>query len=551
MFRPVDGLSSACLFLRGRRRLGKRTHWAHVGAFILGASCLHHVSQVVVIPAVGAFTQLKVSSLAAGGLRSSVGRQNSPNFPSQPPPDFGADPDVLAATQTSPLPWGEESSWNTLVHQVFTTAMAVVVGFSLSVGVAFADDSSGAATVEAALSFIKRNYYDQTFNKQDFDGLRAKYLERARKGESAESLTRELVASLGDRYSRIVDAATFEKLMAFDPLGVGVVLTRNERKEIFVSSEPFNSSSAAKAGLRQGDIVERIDGLSLETESLFSVMDRVAQADRPEVLLAMRRGPAEVSAERWEQTLARSRTSMPQDRVETGVAPIGPDGHRVGFLRLRSFGAKSARDMAQALKEVRAQGADEFALDLRGNGGGSFQVALEIATLFLEPDSVATRVKTTSAETDQLVRVTPSAPDGSSLSCAAAAATVAREPLVVLVDQGSASASEVLAAALRGNCRAPLLGARTYGKAAVQGVFGLPNREAMAITVARYSAPTGTRIEGGLRPDGPGPGDNPFSQAASALGLPVDFTAADYAKIDFSAARQTELLKTCRPSESW
>jgi len=438
----------------------------------------------------------------------------------------------------------EKQTWGTALRQAAAAALALIVGCNLSINGALAEDSSDVAVVEAALGFVKRNYYDQTFNNQDWPSLSRRYLSRVGQGESASSLTRELIASLGDRYSRVVDAATFEQLMAYDPLGVGIVLTRNENKEVFVSSAPFKDSSAAKAGLKQGDIVESVDGASFGQESLFAVMDRVAQADASEVRLVLRRGPAaavEPEAQRWEVSLARARKSTPQDRVDFGVARApGADGHRVGFLRLKNFGARSARDMSEALAEVRKRGADELVLDLRGNPGGSFQVALEVASLFLEPDSVATRVQTPGSDGDRLVRVSQDLKG----------TPVVREPLVILVDQGSASASEVLAAALRGNCRAPLLGQKTYGKAAVQGVFGLPNREAVALTVAKYAGPAGTTISGGLRPDGPGPDVGVFASVSSSLGLPRELSETDYASIDFEAAQAAE-LRTCRAAEVW
>lgn len=409
--------------------------------------------------------------------------------------------------------------------------LALLVGTTLGVSAAFANDADVAA-VDAAWGYIRRNFYDQTFNNQDWEAARPRYLARAQRGESAAALTREMVASLRDRYSRVVDASTFEQLMAYDPLGVGLVLSRNDKKEACVSSPPFKGSIAAVAGIQQGDVVVAIDGAYLEKESLFSVMDRVTQADAAQVKLSLRRGAAE-TATTWEQTLTRKRTSEQKDKVEAGVAAVGQDGHRVGYLRLRNFGARGALDMNEALVRVRAEGADELVLDLRGNPGGSFQVALEIAALFLEPGSVAARVQTPGSGGEHPVRVgTPGVP-------------VAREPLAVLVDQGSASSSEVLAAALRGNCRAPLLGARTYGKAAVQGVFGLPNREAVALTVAKYSGPSGTAIGEGLEPDGAGPEEGPLSRAASALGLPVDLSPADYAGIDFGA--REEQLRGCQP----
>ncbi|CAE8591825.1 unnamed protein product, partial [Polarella glacialis] len=373
----------------------------------------------------------------------------------------------------------------TALERAAVGLLALVLGLVLSwsPGPVRAEDLER-DSVEAAWGFISRNFYDQTYNGQDWNAAHQRYLERSRKGEKAAALTREMVDSLGDRFSRVIDAGTFEQLMAYDPLGVGLVLTRNQEKEVFVSSPPFKGSSADKAGIKQGDFVDAVDGASLKEQSLFGVMDRVSQADSSQVKLSLRRGsssdsPSAVSARSWEETLGRKRQAAPQNQVVYGVVTANrPGGHKVGYLRLRNFGARSALETRDALVQLRGQGAEELVLDVRGNPGGSFSAALEIAELFLEPGSVATQVKTPQNGI-RAMRVGEGA--------AATSAAVAKEPLVVLVDGGSASASEVLAVALRGNCRAALVGAHTYGKAAVQGVFGLPNQEALALTVARYS----------------------------------------------------------------
>ncbi|CAJ1363807.1 unnamed protein product [Effrenium voratum] len=411
--------------------------------------------------------------------------------------------------------------------------LAAVVGLVLSLAPAWATPAP-ADSVEAAWGFVKRNFYDQTYNQQDWSAAHERFLERARKGERAESIVRDMVGSLGDRYSRVIDAETFEQLMAFDPLGVGLVLARNDQKEVIVSSPPFVGSSAAQAGIKQGDLVDTVDGLSFQEQSLLAVSDKVAQKDAETVTLSVRPkdgAPRQVS-------LVRLRQAKPQNQVESGVVSKS-DGHKIGYLRLRSVGARSALEMAEALKALRAEGAEELVLDLRGNGGGSFPAALEAAELFLPPGSVAAQVKLPTAE-NKPIRV------------GEGAQPPATEPLAVLVDGGSASASEVLAVALRGNCRAPLLGQRSFGKAAVQGVFGLPNKEAVALTVARYSGPGGTSIEGGLEPDLPGPGValGGFSAAGlfGALGGPAQ--SGEYTALDVAEASKVALAG-CKAGEAW
>eukprot|EP00933_Yihiella_yeosuensis_P036286 TRINITY_DN3001_c0_g2_i1.p1 TRINITY_DN3001_c0_g2~~TRINITY_DN3001_c0_g2_i1.p1 ORF type:complete len:531 (-),score=114.20 TRINITY_DN3001_c0_g2_i1:149-1528(-) len=450
------------------------------------------------------------------------------------------------AAEVHPLPKMPEIK--SLTHRLLGFAMALIVGVALSFAPspALADQATERETVDSAWGHIKRNFYDQTFNGQDWEAARKRYLSRVEKGEAASGLVNEMVNSLGDRFSRSIDASTFEQLMAYDPLGVGLVLTRNEDRDVYVSSPPFAGSSAAKAGIKQGDYVTEVDGYSLKSQALLGVMDRVAQTDAPEVKLSLRRSAGSDQSERvWDAVLSRPRRAAPQNEVASGVVTANrASGGKIGYMRLRNFGARSALDVRDALIKLRSQGAEEFVIDLRGNPGGSFQAALEIAEIFLEPGSVATKVQKGGSSFQDL-RIGEASPSTGSTSLA-----VAREPVAVLVDGGSASASEVLAVALRGNCRAPLLGAKTYGKAKVQGVFGLPNKEAIAITVARYSGPRGENLDAGLQPDAPGPGGSlpsgflpgggsTFAAAANLLGLPADLQAGEYASVDVAAVGKT------------
>lgn len=436
-------------------------------------------------------------------------------------------PTVPLGWEASPLEPDEGNTWEEALRPLLTRFGALVFGCLVGLQAALADVATEVENVEAAWGQVQRNYYDQKFNGQDWAALHDRYLDRARKGEKAASITRQMVASLGDRYSRVANKDEFERIMAFDPLGIGVVLIRNDQSEVIVSSPPFAGSASAKAGLKQGDVVLSIDGASFENDSIFKVMDFVSQKDSPQVTLSLRRGSATNPSASWEETLPRVRATTPQNKVDSGVVP-GPGGHRVGYVRLKSFGGRSAVDVSEAMKQVQAQGADELVLDLRGNLGGSFQAALETAALFLEPNTVATHVQTPSSG-DKPLKVNDNGGR-------------AREPLVLLVDNYSASASEVLSAALRGNCRATLLGSKTYGKAAVQGVFGLPNREALVLTVAKYSGPSGLEIGDGLKPDGPGP-VGLLGQAAAATGLAVDISPSDYGNVDFDQAS----LRSCAP----
>merc|ERR1712008_33684 len=215
---------------------------------------------------------------------------------------------------------------------------------------------------------------------------------------------------------------------------------------LLVDQQSASASEVLAAALR-GNC--RAPLLGTKTYGKAKVQGVFGLPNKEAITLSLRRGTAANPLKTWKESFSRSRTQAPQGKIDTGIiAGNLPEGHQVGYVLLRSFTARSAIDMADAVAQLRANGADELVLDLRGNLGGSFPAALEIAALFLQPDTVATRVQTPA------VQDTP-------LRVSSTAGVAAKEPLVLLVDQQSASASEVLAAALRGNCRAPLLGTKT------------------------------------------------------------------------------------------
>ncbi|HFB52235.1 MAG TPA: S41 family peptidase [Anaerolineae bacterium] len=160
----------------------------------------------------------------------------------------------------------------------------------------------------------------------------------------------------------------------------------------------------------------------------------------------------------------------------------------IGYIHIRIFSGNTAKELARALRELPAAGATRYILDLRGNGGGLLNAAVDVASAFLEKGVV---LKENRRDADpKLYFVKPTAPK------------LLDAPLVLLVDGGTASASEIVAGALRDHGRAKLVGERTYGKGSVQLVFDLSDESSLHVTVARWFTPNDHSIDGtGLSPD--------------------------------------------------
>lgn len=342
---------------------------------------------------------------------------------------------------------------------------------------------------------------------------------------------------------------------------------------LYVAAPPPKDSPAGMAGLRRSDVIMSIDGKSTANMSAWEAATRMQGPAEGLLNISYARPPAVAPVATLPLGAKVSATASPADLVSSATAPASPPPDTptttvsltrkfasvsavtstllspaasltapiVGVVRLSEFNASAAADTGAAFQRLAAAGADAYVLDLRGNPGGVFEGALDLAGLLDGDGTPAATVvdKTGASETftghvvGYEAPATPVAQEqtqragrrgggltGHALSASAAptgavAASAAvppgrgvvvplSAPLVVLLDDHSASSSEVLAGALRDNCRAVLAGGRSYGKGVIQGVFGLSDGSGLVVTVASYVTPRGDIIqERGLPPQLP------------------------------------------------
>ena len=197
-----------------------------------------------------------------------------------------------------------------------------------------------------------------------------------------------------------------------------------------------------------------------------------------EVVLGLRRGD-----ETFDLPLERSRIEI---SAVTYKIDSSEDERRVGYIRLKTFNARAAREMREATKTLEDGNVEGYVLDLRGNPGGLLEASIDIARQWLN-EGIIVSTKTQDGISD-VRRATGSA--------------LTEKPLVVLIDQGSASASEIIAGAFQDNGRAELVGQKTYGKGLVQAMRALSDGSGLTVTVAKYLTPNGTDIhKHGIEPD--------------------------------------------------
>lgn len=254
--------------------------------------------------------------------------------------------------------------------------------------------------------------------------------------------------------------------------GIGSVIRYSPKKRRAIISEPYEGTPSQKAGLQAGDVILSIDGkdvLDMLTPKVSSMLRGEAGTTFE---LRVLRGTEEKSF-----LITRQLIQMPQ----VPYAGLLDDGE-TGYIYLTGFTDGACREVRQALDEVLAQGARKLVLDLRGNPGGAVNEAVDIANLFLPKGKkvVYTKGKMTQTNREYYTAVEP---------------VDSLMPLVVLVDGGSASASEIVSGALQDFDRAVIMGGRTYGKGLVQMIRDVPSHGNLKLTTSRYYIPSGRCIQ--------------------------------------------------------
>ncbi|MBD2329458.1 carboxyl-terminal processing protease CtpA [Alkalinema sp. FACHB-956] len=330
---------------------------------------------------------------------------------------------------------------------------------------------------------IDRAYVDASFNHQNWWAVREKFLKKAPEHrEQTYVLMQEMLGLLGDPFTRIMQPEQYRSLQTStsgELTGVGLQISLDTDTQRLKVIAPISGSPAAKAGIQPADAILEIDGLSTQGLSLDEAAGRMRGNIGSIVSLKVQHGNEPIK----EYNIVR-------DRIELNpvIADLRtqPNGQKSGYIRLTQFNANAATEVAQAIKQLERQGASSYILDLRNNPGGLLQAGIEIAKQWIDNGTIVYTVNR----------------QGTLGSFEAAGKALTQAPLVVLVNQGTASASEILAGALQDNGRAIILGEKTFGKGLIQSLFNLSDGSGLAVTVAKYETPNHRDINKlGITPD--------------------------------------------------
>lgn len=288
-----------------------------------------------------------------------------------------------------------------------------------------------------------------------------------------DSSVESIFESLGDKYSSYLTPTAFEDLstrLGGSYGGVGIYI---QQVEGYVTvTAPIEGSPADRAGLQPGDRIIKVDGVDVVDTPLEQVVSMIKGEPGTEVELTVLRGDKELLF-----NLTRDEV-----RVHSVTGKMLEDG--IGYIRIHSFGENAVDELKAELARLDEAGALGYIIDLRNNGGGYLTSALELADVLVDKGPIVHVVRRS-----QIVRTYTTSTEGID------------KPLVVLVNKGSASAAEILAAAIRETGHGILVGTETFGKASVQRIVGLSNGGKLKVTTAHYLTPNKTNInEVGLKP---------------------------------------------------
>lgn len=350
---------------------------------------------------------------------------------------------------------------------------------------------------EAWQVFMERFVDDSSVNWQS---VRQKLDKRPlRSNKDLDSTLEWLFARTDDPFTRYLTSEQLEAMKGDidgEMCGVGIIFSAERhgwgRRKRVVIKHVVQNSPAAEAGLQKGDYITAIDMVGIRRLSFDDATTRLLGKEGHKVLITFKRDNSPHGVE-LSVLLKRRRFEVPTVSAERVYVPsVG----EVGYIQVREFAANTATQTRAAVRRmIGHHGVALILLDMRGNSGGLVDKAVEVAKVFLERDQIVVRfVGRNGQETTERCR-------WGFFGRRHTRAT--KEPMMVLVDGETASASELVAAALRDNCRAVVVGRATFGKGSVQAIVPLSNGGGAAVTVARYKTPRndGIVMGKGLHPD--------------------------------------------------
>jgi carboxyl-terminal processing protease len=335
----------------------------------------------------------------------------------------------------------------------------------------------------AARAAVSDTYRELNLFGDVFERVRADYVERPDDSKLVESAINGMLAGL-DPHSSYMDPKSFRDMQVqtrgeFGGLGIEVTMEDGLVKVV----APIDETPAAKAGVMANDIITHLDNEAVQGLTLNQAVDKMRGPVNTKIKLTIMRKGADKPVE----------VTIVRDIIRVKSVRWRPQGSDIGYIRVTQFNEQTTDGLKQAINDLNSQlGADKikgYVLDLRNNPGGLLDQAISVSDTFLEKGEI---VSTRGRNPEETQRFNARPGD-----------LIKGKPLIVLINGGSASASEIVAGALQDHKRATLIGTRSFGKGSVQTIIPLgAGNGALRLTTARYYTPAGRSIQAkGISPD--------------------------------------------------
>ena len=344
--------------------------------------------------------------------------------------------------------------------------------------------SSNKEVIDHVWQIVYRDFLDSEgkFNKSNWIKLRKKLLSKNYpNADDAYIAIREMLKDLNDPYTRFLDPKQFNEMRidtSGELTGVGIQILKDSESGFLVIVSPIAGSPASESGIKAKDKIISIDNISTKSLDIEGAVKLIRGKKGTKVNLEILR-----NGSIFNKTLVRKKIEI---KSVTSKINSSRNGFLVGYLRIKQFNANASKDLKQVILDYETKNVSGYILDLRSNPGGLLDSSIEISRQFIDKGIIVSTLSKNGLK--EVKRA-----NGSALTS---------KPLVVLVNEGSASASEIVSGAIKDNLRGKLVGKKTFGKGLVQSMRSLVDGSGLTVTVAKYLTPNGIDINKfGIKPD--------------------------------------------------
>ena len=338
--------------------------------------------------------------------------------------------------------------------------------------------------IDHVWQIVYRDFLDSNgkFQKSNWINLRKEVLSKTYSDSNeAYDAIRDMLSNLDDSYTRFLEPKEFNQMRidtSGELTGVGIQIVKDKESDDLIIISPIEGTPAFDAGIKARDKILSIDDISTEGMNIEDAVKLIRGQRGTKVKLEILRG-----SQSFFKTLSREKIEIKSVSSKVNKTK---NGLLIGYVRIKQFNANASKETRDAIKDLETKKVAGYVLDLRSNPGGLLESSIDISRHFINKGVIVSTVSK----------------DGLKETKKGNGQALTKKPLVVLVNEGSASASEIVSGAIKDNKRGKLVGKKTFGKGLVQSMRTLVDGSGLTVTVAKYLTPNGTDInKSGIIPD--------------------------------------------------